>query len=139
MTTRRQFLAIVPACLAVSACSFDSDSCTSKQQKSMERIFSYIRTNLKPITALLPHSKDFVVIDTIAAIYQQVNGKELADDAAVKKVLSQSIIDDSNSGRFVTYQNLTITKTEVFIILVAGGGVPSSALKSIDTGCPKVA
>lgn len=137
MTTRRQFLAIVPACLVVSACSFDSDTCTSKQQKSMEKIFSYIRSNLKPVTALLPNSKEFEVADTIAAIYKQTNGKDVADDAAIRGVLSQSMIDDANSGRFVTYKNLTFTKTEAFITLVAGGGVSSSTLNNINNGCPK--
>lgn len=139
MTTRRQFLAIVPACLAVSACSFDSDSCTGNQQKSMEKIFSYIRSNLKPVTVLLPYTKDFEVADTIAAIYKQTNGKEVVDDATIKKILAQSMIDDANSGRFVTCKNLTFTKTEAFITLVSGSGLSSSSLNNIDNGCPKKA
>ncbi len=139
MTTRRQFLVLVPACLAVSACSFDSDSCDSKQQKAMETVFAYIRNNLKPVSGLLPFAKDFAVTDTISAIYQKVNGKEVADDAAVKKLLSESMVDDANSGRFVTYKNLTVTQTEVFITLVAGGAVSSSTLSGISNGCAKQA
>lgn len=105
----------------------------------METVFAYIRNNLKPVNGLLPFAKDFAVTDTISAIYQKVNGKEVADDAAVKKLLSESMVDDANSGRFVTYKNLTVTQTEVFITLVAGGAVSSSTLNGISNGCAKQA
>lgn len=130
MTTRRHFIALLPA-LGVSlvSCKGNVASCSSSQSASIDKLVAFAKANFAspadwnmttPATNLLTSMKPLLASMEKAG----------ANDTQLRTAVAQAVTNDIHQQQFVEDSGMTVTRTELLLIGLSNGSVSHDQLRS---------